>query len=59
MRIRDSKNGVWFIPVIRLEQKYTLDNSNLPPPPTSLVTTQLDRSSFDQRSKSGGLQALA
>jgi hypothetical protein len=29
MRIRDSKNGVWFIPVIRLEQKYTLDNSNL------------------------------
>ena len=27
MRIRDSKNGVWFIPVIRLEQKYTLDNN--------------------------------
>ena len=29
IRIRDSKNGVWFIPLIRLEQKYTLDNSNL------------------------------
>src|SRR5947209_6682600 len=29
IRIRDFKNGVWFIPLIRLEQKYTLDNSNL------------------------------
>jgi hypothetical protein len=29
IRIRDSKKGVWFIPIIRLEQKYTLDNVNL------------------------------
>ena len=29
IRIRDTKTGVWFIPIIRLEQKDTLDNSNL------------------------------
>lgn len=29
IRIRDTKTGVWFIPRIRLEQKQTLDNSNL------------------------------
>lgn len=29
IRIRGSQKGVWFIPVIRLEQKYTLDNWNL------------------------------
>lgn len=29
IKIRDSKQGVWFIPIIRLEQKHTLDNSKL------------------------------
>jgi hypothetical protein len=29
IRIRDTKTGVWFIPRVRLEQKQTLDNSNL------------------------------
>jgi hypothetical protein len=29
IRIRRNQKGVWFIPVIRLEQKYTLDNRNL------------------------------
>lgn len=29
IRIRGTIKGVWFIPLIRLEQKYTLDNWNL------------------------------
>ena len=29
IKVRDTKKGIWFLPVIRLEQKYTLDNSNL------------------------------
>lgn len=29
IRIRDTKKGLWFIPLIRLEQKCTLNNSNL------------------------------
>ena len=29
IKIRDTKKGIWFLPVIRLEQKDTLDNSNL------------------------------
>ena len=29
IKIRDTEKGIWFLPVIRLEQKYTLDNSNL------------------------------
>ena len=29
IRIRDTNKGIWFIPIIRLEQKYTLDNIKL------------------------------
>ena len=29
IKIRDNQKGIWFIPVIRLEQKDTLDNSSL------------------------------
>ena len=29
IKIRDTKKGIWFIPIIRLEQKDTLDNSSL------------------------------
>lgn len=40
IRIRRSQKGVWFIPIIRLEQKYTLDNRNLLNNILQYLTTQ-------------------